>query len=224
MVPYWVRATGCAGRRDPIFNVPGGGAAGSTLVRSAPLSIAPRGRIVAAAGAPARRRVAPRAGAAGCGGRTLIASRPLYGLPSHPYYHVRPVLHEPGPIATSWLTERVRGPGAARRAPARDRSLYDGERPHTRVMGIWHLYLAPGRGPRAALPALPRGLREQLPAVPGRRVPPAVTVPLTALDRPARRSRSCPAGPMVPGGPRTRVIVGNRPTTSATSRSARRHV
>ena len=33
-----------------------------------------------------------------------MVSRPLYGLPEHPYYNVLPVLHEPGPIATSWIT------------------------------------------------------------------------------------------------------------------------
>ena len=100
VVPYWARATGCEFRKDPIYNVPGGSAR-TTHVKRASLAVAHSGRIVAAGshlhgGATALELRRP-----GCGsGGPLLRSRPLYGLPDHPYYNVLPVLHEPGPIAT----------------------------------------------------------------------------------------------------------------------------
>ena len=136
-----------------------------------------------------------------------MVSRPLYGLPGHPYYNVLPVLHEPGPIATSWLTSGT-GISVLKGERLRVTSAYDGERPHVRVMGIWHLYLAPDRSVKRGCPRLPRDLENGLPSVPGRTEPPAVTVPLTELDQRGRAiTIDRPAGPMIMGGPETDVRV-----------------
>ena len=205
--PYWVRATGCHKRRDPIFNVPGGGLPGARFEKSASWTVPQSGRLVAGGshvhgGSRELRLSQPR-----CGGRPLMVSRPLYGLPEHPYYNVLPVLHEPGPMATSWLTSAA---GIPVRTGERLRvtSIYDGERPHVRVMGIWHLYLAPDRSVGRGCRALPRDVENTLPSVPGRTEPPAVSVPLTGLDATGRATTiDRPVGPIAVGGRRVDLRV-----------------
>lgn len=208
--PYWVRATGCEHPRDPIFNVPGGRRRGARFAKTASWTVPRSGRIVAGGshvhgGALALRLSQPR-----CRNRALMVSRPLYGLPDHPYYNVLPVLHEPGPVATGWLTSRG-GIAVAKGEQLRIRSVYDGERPHVRVMGIWHLYLAPARAPRRRCERLPGDLEQTLPSVPHRASPPAVTVPLVGLD-PSGQAVTIdrPPGPTVPRGRRVAVTVGDR--------------
>ena len=210
VTPYWIRATGCRGARDPIFNVPGRGPSGS-LFRQSSFWRAPRSGVLVAGGAHLHggayrmELTQPR-----CRGRRLMVSRALYGLPEHAYYQVRPVLHEPGPIATSWVTSRE-GIPVRRGEKLRVTAVYDAERPHTRVMGIWHVYLARSRGaPRECAP-LPRDVVSALPDVPARTIPPVVSVPLTGLDASGMAvAIDRPAGPIVAGGRRTRVFVDNR--------------
>jgi len=209
VVPYWARATGCEFRKDPIYNVPGGSAR-TTHVKRASLAVAHSGRIVAAGshlhgGATALELRRP-----GCGsGGPLLRSRPLYGLPDHPYYNVLPVLHEPGPIATSWYADS-RGIPVRRGERLRVDSRYDGERPHVRVMGIWHLYIAPGARPERRCPALPPRRGGTLPQVAGRPDPPAVSVPLTTLDsRGVAVTMLRPPGPIVSAGSRAAVELGS---------------
>src|SRR5687767_1228461 len=210
VIPYWVRATACRGARDPIFNVPGGGPPGALFRQSANWRVPRSGRLVAGGshlhGGAYRLALTQRA----CGGRSVMTSRAHYGLPEHPYYQVRPVLHEPGPVATGWVTS-ASGIPVRRGELLRATAVYDGERPHTRVMGIWHVYLAPGRAPRRRCTPLPRDLLTELPDTPGRPVPPVVPVPLTGLDRAGRAIPiDRPAGPTMVGGDRNRVIVGDR--------------
>ncbi len=203
VTPYWVRVTKCRSATDPIFNVPGGGPPGSTVRRASLFQLPRAGRLVSAnahvhGGSKDLVISQPR-----CGDRPLMSSKPLYGLPSHPYYNVLPVLHEPGPIATSWPRTATGIPVSAGE-PLRITSLYDGELPHTRVMAIMHLYVHHGRAPPAAGCApLPGDLLNSLPAKPGRPEPPRVRVPLTGLGAGGRaRTISKPIGP-------TRVYSGD---------------
>ena len=210
VTPYWVRATGCRGARDPIFNVPGAGPRGSLFRKSASWRV-PRTGVLVAGGAHLHggaHRLELRQPS--CRGRRLMVSRALYGLPDHPYYTVRPVLHEPGPMATGWVTS---GSGIPVRRDERLRvtAVYDGEWPHTRVMGIWHVYLARARAPQRPCAALPRDLVSAMPLVPGRTKPPVSWIPLTGLDRTGEAIPiDRPPGPIVAGGARTRVVVRNR--------------
>ena len=57
---------------------------------------------------------------------------------------MRPILHEPGPIAMSGFLSGQGIPVAAGE-PLRLTANYDGQRVHTRVMGIMGLYMAPTR-------------------------------------------------------------------------------
>ena len=195
VIPYWVRATGCRGAGDPIFNVPGRGGAGALFTRSASFAVPHSGHIVAGSSHVHGGARALLLTQTACDNRTLMRSRPLYGLPDHPYYNVLPVLHEPGPIATERVTSRA-GVPVRRGERLIATAAYDDSRPHTRAMGIWHLYLAPGEPAPDACPQLPGDLTGHLPPIPGRRDPPAVTVPLTGIDA---RGRAVPM--LTPPGP-----------------------
>ena len=210
VTPYWVRATGCHGARDPIFNVPGGGPEGSHFRKSAEWRVPHSGVLVAGGSHLHGGAYRMELGQPACHNRPLLVSRALYGLPDHPYYQVRPVLHEPGPIATSWITS-ASGIPVRRGEHLRVTAVYDRERPHTRVMGIWHVYLARGPGPRNRCARLPRDISSVLPAVLGRGVPPASPVPLTGLDPNGQAVPiDRPPGPILVGGKRTDVVVGDR--------------
>jgi plastocyanin len=207
--PYWLRVTGCAGASDPIFNIPGGGAPGSTDRRTREFRLRRAGLIVAAnghihGGSKGLFLTQPR-----CGDRLLMRSRPLYGLPSHPYYHVLPVLHEPGPIASGW-PRTARGIPIARREPLRLNSVYDAQNQHTRVMGIMHLYVWHGRGPGATRCApLPSDLSNPLPRGPGRLGPPHFVVPLTGIDSHGRPYTILdPVGPVTVSRGDVRLRIG----------------
>lgn len=210
VIPYWVRATACRHRRDPIFNVPGGKPPGAVFSKSAPWTVPHSGRIVAGGAhvhGGSRDILLSRPA---CGNHLLLASRPLYGLPDHPYYNVLPVLHEPGPIATSWVTS-ARGIPVRKGERLRVTSLYDAERPHTRVMGIWHLYLARGPAPPQTCPPLPGDVQSRLPSTPGRLAPPAVSVPLTGLDARGRaQTILSPPGPLIRADATATVHVSPR--------------
>jgi len=182
VTPYWARVTGCKHAIDPIFDVPGGGAKGSMAFRHDRFSLPRSGRLVAANGHLHGGAYGLRITQPGCGDRPLMTSRPLYGMRNHPYYKVLPVLHEPGPIATSWAQSRSEIPVGANE-PLEVWSAYDAERAHTRVMGIMHLYVDHSRPTAASCGPLPADLREPMPRMRGRVRPPRVTVPLTGLDK-----------------------------------------
>jgi plastocyanin len=174
--PFWLRTIGC--KADPIFNVPGGGARGSTYTQSKTWTVPKSGRIVAGGGHL-------HGGAKGfalsqqrCGNRRVIDSKPLYGLPDNPVYNVLPVLHEPGPINTAWMMSAAGVP--VRKGERMTLTAgYDGELPHTRVMAIMHVYLAPDKkAPRECEP-LPADFKHVRLNVPGRDDPPLMEVPLT---------------------------------------------
>jgi plastocyanin len=211
VTPYWLRVTGCDGARDPIFNVPGNGGPGSILAKSSEWRAPKAGRIVAGGSHIHGGGKDAVVSQPSCGGRPLMVSRPLYGLPDHPYYNVLPVLHEPGPFATGWVTSRT-GIPIAKGEVLRVSTRYDNALPHTRVMGIWHLYVAHDASVGASCGRLPADLRSALPRSPGRTEPPAFTVPLTGLDARGRaRAILAPPGPVVlAGGTGVRVRVSDR--------------
>jgi plastocyanin len=174
---FWLGVTGC---RTPVYTVPGGGSPGSLDTRSSTWTVPTNGRLVAGGahlhgGAKRLRLLEPR-----CGNRAVADSAALYGLPDDLVYRVLPVLHEPGPISTSWFTtesgiplekgERIVVSGE-----------YDAEFAHTRVMAIGHVYMALGGPPPRACAPLPGDLASDNGPVPGRTEPPYIHIPLTAL-------------------------------------------
>ncbi len=150
-----------------------------------------------------------------CPGNPIVArSDPTWGNPDHPFYNVKPVLHEPGPIGMSAF-KSLSGIPVTDGQTIRLNSIYDDLQPHTRVMGIMVLYLAPdpAGGPT---PAVCGGAPGDMvygsgTNLPGRSSPVPFKVPLTGLD--ANRNPfeiEGPPGEMKTLGTGSVVNVGDR--------------
>lgn len=224
VTPYWLDVRNCL--TDPVFDVPGGAQRGSTFRESAAWTVPESGRIVAGGGhvhGGARDLTLRR------GDCRLYSSTPTWGTRNHPFYRVKPILHEPGPIDMSGFTSE-QGFGVRRGDRLRMDANYEGSQPHTRVMGIMLVYLAPegesGSGARpdqrsglrptpeaAQRPAgcrRPADLQEWRTRQRGRRTPPRFTVPITGLGPDGRaREISKPPGRRVRVRDGARIEVGD---------------
>jgi len=125
-----------------VFDVPGGGKPGSTDVRTMSRTAPVAGRLVAGLGHVHGGAKSLTLTQDACNNRTLYKSSPTWGLKRHPFYQVRPVLHEPGPINMSQFTSEKGIPIAAGESLTLT-SRYDNQYPHTRAMGLMVSYLAP---------------------------------------------------------------------------------
>jgi plastocyanin len=206
VTPYWLDVENCLA--DPVYSVPGGGRTGSTHTRSANWTVPSSGRIVAGLGhvhGGAKDLTLNR------GGCELYRSRPTWGLKSHPFYNVKPVLHEPGPINMTGFTSASGFPVRAGERLRMD-SNYDARLLHTRVMGIMVVFLA--QDPAAAAPSgcsKPSDMQESGPTEPGRTTAPRFTVPLTGIGRNGKaRKISKPPGKRVRVKSGARITVGDR--------------
>ncbi len=146
--PVWLDVRNC--ESDPIFSVPGDGPTFSTYSQHADYTM-PEGGLLVAGGAHLhggglKLVLSDRT----CGGRKLFESDPTWGLPV-----IKPVMHENGPKHMATFSTADGIPVAAGDT-LRLTATYDNSLPHTRVMGIMILYLAPAaEAPCAALPTLP---------------------------------------------------------------------
>jgi plastocyanin len=183
VTPYWLDVRNCSA--DPVYNVPGGGRKSSTTTESASYTMPEAGRIVAGGGHVHGGARAISVTQPACGDRELYRSTPTWGLASHPFYNVKPVLHEPGPINMSAFTT-AQGIPVAKGQQLELSSIYDNQLPHTRVMGISVMYLAPDPSVTEACSPMPGDLRIVRTDTPGRADPPRYTVPLTGLNSKGR--------------------------------------
>ena len=189
VTPYWLDVKNCL--FDPIYDVPGGRKKGSTHRKSYNWKVPESGRIVAGGGhvhggakdlSINRRRC------------ELYASKPTWGSAKHPFYRVRPVLHEPGPINMSGFTS-ANGFGVRRGETIRLDSDYDARLLHTRVMGIFILYMAKGDSSAGAKGcAKPKDLRNYGSPVRGRRKAPRFKVPIIGIKNGKAREIAKPRG------------------------------
>jgi plastocyanin len=178
--PVWMDVEGC--RADPVFTVPGGGRRGSTYSKSSTWTPPGPGRIIAGGGhvhGGAKNLVLSQPA---CGDRQVAKSDPTWGLRTHPFYNVKPVLHEPGPINMSGFLSQ-KGIPVAGGQPLKLTARYDAELTHPRVMGIMVVYYVPDASVTDACRALPDDLRYFKTSTPGRATAPRFVVPLTGLDR-----------------------------------------
>jgi plastocyanin len=184
--PLWMDVVNC--KADPVYDIPGGGKPGSIHERRYDLVVPESGRIVAGGGHVHGGGVETEISQPACDNREIMTSKPAWGMPDHPFYTVRPILHEPGPISMS-------GWGSAQGFPVKQgqkirlTSRYDNSRPHTRVMGINLVYLAPGEVSEDCAPPPTDGVNVQAAALRGekfRTKTPKFTVPLTGVDAKGR--------------------------------------
>jgi plastocyanin len=148
--PLWLRANGCT--THPSYDIEGdmplGGIHNRSYLWRMPLS----GRIVAASAHLHGSSYGMTIDQPRCDGRMLIEQKGLYGFQNDLVYRARPVLHEPGPIATGQYQSETGIPirkGEFLKVTGR----YDGSRPHPRVMAITHVYVAvDADAPRSCAP------------------------------------------------------------------------
>ena len=205
VTPYWLDVRNC--RADPVYNVPGGKRAGSTSTKSRSWAVPASGRIVAGGGHVHGGAKDLTLNRASC---ELYSSRPTWGLRSHPFYNVKPVLHEPGPINMTGFTSAAGFPVRQGERLRLD-SNYDGSLPHTRVMGIMVVFLArdPAASPSGC--SRPGDLRDWGTTEPGRTKAPRYKVPLTGLTRSGKARRiSKPPGKRVRVRNGAKIEVGDR--------------
>jgi plastocyanin len=201
--PLWMDVVNC--KADPVYDVPGGGKPGSVHERKYDYVVPESGRIVSGGGHVHGGGIETAITQPDCGNREIMTSRPAWGMPDHPFYTVRPILHEPGPISMSgWLSAQGFPVKAGQRI--RLTSRYDNERPHVRVMGINLVYFAPGEVAEDCGPPPTDAQNIQPAAVRGdkyRTKTPKFTVPLTgvnskgkavSISRPPGKTRTLKSG------------------------------
>ena len=186
VTPWWLDVRDC--RADPIYNVPGAKnrkkakKKNAKHVRSRDYTIPGGGRIVGGAGHVHGGAYRLTISQPECGNREIAASNPTWGNPSHPFYTVRPVLHEPGPINMSAFQSQA-GLPVGSGGKIRLNSIYDNVRPHVRVMGIFILFVAPPTPGTESCDPLPGDIQSFSTNEPGRKGKPiSYTIPLTGLD------------------------------------------
>jgi plastocyanin len=194
--PVWLDVRNC--ESDPIFSVPGNGKRFSTYSQKADFTMPEGGRIVAGGAHIHGGGLKVALTNQTCGGRKLFLSEPTWGLPV-----IRPVMHENGPKHMTTLSTPNGIPVAAG-DKLRLTATYDNSLPHTRVMGIMILYLAPSaEAPCQSVPALPLD-PESHPSA-----PPRVTLPLLVQpSAPAKTVLSTWMGDFAYGAPRVTLRRG----------------
>ena len=203
--PIWLDVGTCG--VDPVYNVPGGGKRGATHRRSVAWTAPEAGRIVAGGGhvhGGAKNLTVRRPD---CSDERVYTSRPVWGSRGHPFYNVRPILHEPGPIHMTGFHSSRGVPIAAGERLVLD-SNYDASRPHTRVMGISTFYMAPDPSVTARCGAHPRDF-EEAPKPAGRKAAPRFKVPIVRIRKGKAVNIDAPPGRRTTLGRRGR-ITGRR--------------
>jgi plastocyanin len=141
VIPLWLDTENC--NPDPTYTVPGNGRRGSTHYDRQDWVAPMDGYILGAQGHLHGGGKYQSLRNTSCENRELIRSRAYYGHPDHIFYRVRPILHEPSPIAMSRTYSRAGIPvneGDVLRLTA----AYDNAIPHTRVMSIMMAMFLPG--------------------------------------------------------------------------------
>jgi plastocyanin len=190
------------GRQGLVFDVPGGGAPRSVDQRSTSHPSPVSGRIVAGLGHVHGGAKSLTLSEPTCGNRRIYVSRPTWGLPGHPFYHVRPVLHEPGPIHMS-LLQSSKGIPVVAGQPLTLTSRYDNQFPHVRAMGLMLAYVAPDARVTAPCGPIPTDVKAIGSATPGRSDAPRVPIPTyryNAAGQAVRATAPNAASPTVADG------------------------
>jgi plastocyanin len=207
VTPYWLSVVPCVS--DPQYTVAGGGAPGSTHTKSKGFAMPKAGRIVAVGGHLHGGSHELRLTQPACGNRTIARSDPTYAVPDDPIYKVHPLLHEPDPKSISW-SQWSDGWAIGRGEKLRVSAVYDDTRPHMRVMGIAHVYLAADDSVERGCAPAPGGGQVLGPDFEGRDAPPGVRLMLAKWSgRGKAKVISRPRGAFTQAGGDARVVVKN---------------
>ena len=176
--PLWLRANGCS--THPSYDIEGNLPPGAKHVKQSLWRMPLSGRIVAASGHLHGSSYGLTVAQPRCKDRTLIDQKPLYGFPNDIVYRAKPILHEPGPVATGMFLSKT-GIPIRKGEMLKVTGVYDGSRPHPRVMAITHVYIVPDRrAPRACVP-VPKDAHIYWTRKDGRTKPPVIDLPINGL-------------------------------------------
>jgi plastocyanin len=208
VTPYWLSVVPCVS--DPQYTVPGGGKPGSLARRTKTFTMPKGGRIVAVGGHMHGGAHELRLTQPACDNRTIALNDPTYAPAGDPLYRVHPLLHEPDPKSIDWHQWSDGWP-IARGDKLRVTATYDASRPHMRVMGISHVYLAEDESVPKGCSAPPKHEETLGPDFQGGRAePPAVNLTLAQWRGQGRaRLIQRPAGSFQRLNGNGRVLVDN---------------
>jgi plastocyanin len=219
--PLWLRANGCDGSS---YDVPGDDRPSSLHTRSHDWRMPLTGRIVASGAHTHAGHVAVDISQNRCEGRRLIRHEPRYGAPDDPVYRIRPVLHEPGPVAVGHFLSST-GIPVVKGERLRVTGIYEGQWPRPAVMAIPHVYIAPDRRVRRDCAPPPADERYVWTRDGGRPSAPRMALGFNVWDPRLGRTREIPRprGRLVDAGRRATVkVLDNRfaPANLAVDRGA----
>ena len=120
------------------YDVPGGGAPGSTYVDRSQWTVPFSGRILGGGSHHHGGALHQTLRSVSCG-RTLFDAKAYYGADDHPYNTIRPILHEPGPIANGTFRTLQGIPVTAGEVLERE-AVHSNEELHIAAMGFWATY------------------------------------------------------------------------------------
>jgi plastocyanin len=203
--PYWLDVANC--KVDPVYDVPGGGRKGSVNKRKMVWTLPEAGRLVAGGGHVHGGGQALKLRRPECPNSAIYTSRPVWGGRNHPFYNVRPVLHEPGPIHMTGFYSARGVPLAAGEKGVLEAD-YDAAQPHTRVMGIMVVFVAHDASVTERCGAVPNDF-VSLRKPQGRSKPPPFRVPIVGRRGGKAVNISAPPGRRVSLGRRGTVEVGD---------------
>ncbi len=178
--PYWLSVVPCV--PDPQYSVPGDLNQGRSHRRSQTFALPEGGRVVAVGGHLHGGGRSLTLSQPACAHRTLAVSEPLYAPPGDPLYGVKPLLHEPDPKNISWH-QWSDGWAVHAGDELKVTAEYEGSRPHMRVMGIAHVYVARDPAVPAGCGAVPAAGETLGASFTGRLEPPLVRLTLARLER-----------------------------------------
>ena len=175
VTPYWLGVVPCVS--DPQYTVPGGGRPGAVHRKSETFTMPKAGRIVAVGGHLHGGSHDLRLSQPACGDRTIALNDPTYAPAGDPLYRVHPLLHEPDPKSIDWH-QWTDGWAIGRGDKLKVTASYDASRPHMRVMGISHVYLAEDDSVQMGCAPPPKHEETLGPDFQGRPEPPPVSLTL----------------------------------------------
>jgi hypothetical protein len=207
VTPYWLSVVPCVS--DPQYTVPGGGKPGQVHMKSKTFTMPKAGRIVAVGGHLHGGAHDLRLSQPACDDRTIALNDPTYAPKGDPLYRVHPLLHEPDPKSINWH-QWTDGWAIGRGDELKVTAAYDATRPHMRVMGISHVYLAADDSVQKGCAPRPQHEETIGPDFQGRDAPPAVNLTL-AQWRGGGKARLIqrPAGVFTRLNGNGRVLVDN---------------
>jgi hypothetical protein len=123
------------------YDVPGGGPRGSNYVDQSTWTAPVSGRLLLAYSHQHGGGKYHLLKSETCG-RRLFKAPVYHGLPDHPYNTIRPILHEPGPIATGTYAT-AKGIPIVKGEVLRRVAVHDNHSLHVAAMGFWVAVFAP---------------------------------------------------------------------------------